>query len=389
MKKLYFILFFNLLGLTFCMAQQWEVIPSGTNGTIDAIHFFNDQEGFCSGGFINILRTNDGGETWTNTGIDGYRDYSFVDDNIGFAANRIAISTKAKTTNGGINWTTLNSPNGNSLWSVSAIDSQNAYFTGTGGIVWRTTNGGQSFSNKSTGGTQTVTDAYFQDPLTGVIAEQSIGIRRTTNGGTTWNTVWDYQGPSLTEMCFVNDNLGFVVGSNNNVLKTIDGGITWNVNSVGNLGAFQGVDFFDENHGVIVGLSGEIHYTNDGGNNWFEQNSNTSNHLKDVRMLSATSAIVIGDDGTILKNNGITLGINNYSKNTIKLYPNPTHDTFRISSQETIDKIVIYSIQGQILKTLNSNDISLSIDISDFKSGSYFVKINANKSSEVIQVIKE
>lgn len=85
-----------------------------------------------------------------------------------------------------------------------------------------------------------------------------------------------------------------------------------------------------------------------------------------------------------------TLGINEVKGGTdVKIYPNPVlrELNFRKSNGSVIQKINIVNVNGQILKTL-SGDIE-SIDLSNLKSGLYFINIITNKGIEVHKIIKK
>lgn len=71
-------------------------------------------------------------------------------------------------------------------------------------------------------------------------------------------------------------------------------------------------------------------------------------------------------------------GINNISNEDGKIYPNPAHDYLNLSinTQNTISKILVVNLSGQIVKELNS--ISNRVYIGDLKAGFYFIFIKNN-----------
>jgi len=385
------------LGFAACFGlfskAQWIPVTSGTSAKLDAIHFINAQKGYCAGGSVRTLATNDGGNTWTMTTSQGFRDFSFYDDNAGFGASVVGQSI-AKTSNGGASWTSLTPPTSNSLWAVAATSATTAYFVGTGGVLWKTTNGGASFSVGSSGSTDLLTDIVFTNPTTGYIVVQTGKIRKTTNSGSTWTTAYTTNG-LLTEMCFVNENTGYVAASNGRVLKTTDAGATWTEITVGANMSFQGVHFFDANHGMVVGLSGRAFYTNNGGNTWTEQFPGTTEHLYDVRMLSASSAIVTGENGTIIKNNAITTAVTASLEDKIPgadivLGPNPVTDKLTIQASNTIQSVEIFDATGkQVFSADNVKGNNYTVDFSPMTTGVYLVAISGTEGKSVKKVIKK
>jgi hypothetical protein len=65
------------------------------------------------------------------------------------------------------------------------------------------------------------------------------------------------------------------------------------------------------------------------------------------------------------------------SQNDMKLYPNPTNESFTLSlsPQASAEKIYILKLDGTIIKEIHPNQIDTSIDISDLAAGKYFVYV--------------
>ena len=357
---------------------QWLPITSGTGEKLDAIHFIDSQNGYCTGGFTNTLKTTNGGNTWVVGSSQGFHDFGFYDNTFGYGASDVSQSM-AKTTNGGLSWTSITPPTSNSLWAVSATNSTTAYFVGTGGVLWKTTNGGATVTVGSSGTTQLLTDIVFTNATTGYIVVQTGQIKKTINSGTSWNIVHTITGALLTEMFFVDNNVGYVVGSGGKVVKTIDGGINWTTLTTNNTKYLQGVNFFDANHGIVVGSGGTILYTNDGGITWNSQNSATTENLYDVWMLSATSAIVCGDNGTILKNNNIITGVeDDISSSKIMLYPNPFSSQATLQTDNPLHNatLTVDNCFGQAVKQIkNISGQTVVFSRDNLPSGLYFIRL--------------
>lgn len=74
-------------------------------------------------------------------------------------------------------------------------------------------------------------------------------------------------------------------------------------------------------------------------------------------------------------------------KHTFDLFPNPVSETLNISAQESFS-YEIYSLCGKLLlQDLNKNN-DITINIFDFPSGTYFVRIFNNNKNEFKKVIK-
>ena len=85
--------------------------------------------------------------------------------------------------------------------------------------------------------------------------------------------------------------------------------------------------------------------------------------------------------------NDTTNVISNY-ENNLKIYPNPANDIIYIEAENEIEEVVVYDVYGRQQTTVNGQQ-SLSINISEFNSGIYFIRINTTNGIYVKRFIKE
>ena len=203
---------------------QWVNVPTGTTGAYESAFFFDTQNGLVSSS-SKVLKTSDAGASWTAISVSGIRDLDFASTTLGYAAGYAGSSLK-KTTDGGNTWTPLTPPTSNALWGVSVLDANTLYVSGTGKVVWKSTNGGSSFSvvNLPSGPSDLAVDLDFVSATTGCVLGQYGGVWRTTNGGTTWTNTYPSANIEYVSMCFVDAMTGFLVGEAGTILKTMNGG---------------------------------------------------------------------------------------------------------------------------------------------------------------------
>ena len=79
------------------------------------------------------------------------------------------------------------------------------------------------------------------------------------------------------------------------------------------------------------------------------------------------------------------------SFNEIRVFPNPLKNILNIESSEIIEDYVvnIYDVFGQVVKVLNGNPNLKNIDVSELKSGCYFIKMTHNEKVKYSKFIKE
>ena len=89
---------------------------------------------------------------------------------------------------------------------------------------------------------------------------------------------------------------------------------------------------------------------------------------------------------SIYNQNSIEISIQKPVNTNISIFPNPTTDYFKISTDLSISKIEIYNIIGKKIKTLKNTN-SNTFAVSDLRNGIYLVRI-FNSKNKVLKVIR-
>ena len=181
------------------------------------VKFPTPNTGYIVGGMGTILKTTNGGSSWSNLN-PSYQvtpmtlwSVFFLDANTGYIGGR--YGTLLKTTNGGTSWTTLNPGVTDDITSVFFTDANTGYATvGPSGSILKTTNGGVNWVTQLTvpsadGGFASV---WFTDANHGH-AVGDCGLYNTANGGSTWTKVPDIYG---NDVFFTDNNTGHIVAWN-------------------------------------------------------------------------------------------------------------------------------------------------------------------------------
>ncbi|MDP2176745.1 MAG: T9SS type A sorting domain-containing protein [Bacteroidota bacterium] len=84
------------------------------------------------------------------------------------------------------------------------------------------------------------------------------------------------------------------------------------------------------------------------------------------------------------------LNINDVTNNAFQVYPNPVNDKLKINNYDLIDaaQIEIYNAIG-IKQQIEINRDSNEIDVSNLKTGIYFLKIKSNNHTQTYEIIKQ
>jgi len=75
--------------------------------------------------------------------------------------------------------------------------------------------------------------------------------------------------------------------------------------------------------------------------------------------------------------------------NSIVVYPNPVRNILTIKAQYTISSIEVYDIYGKQIKLVTTKEPAIQLDLSDYSTGIYIVKITTDKSMHTQKVIKQ
>ncbi|MBK7172286.1 MAG: hypothetical protein IPH84_03430 [Bacteroidales bacterium] len=208
-------------------------------------------------------------------------------------------------------WTILSpAPTDKKLFSVCFPQPETGYLAGSGGVLFKTDDGGTNWIALESGTEMDLTSLYFMDASTGMVSTASMDggrILKTTDGGATWISKFHSTGNWINDLFFVNASVGCMhVGSSpDNVTKghsrkTTDGGETWNMMLSPVNDDLQSCFFTDANTGYAVGGSGKVLKTVDGGLNWIVS-SPSWQHPSDVFFTNPNTGYIVGAVGCIMK----------------------------------------------------------------------------------------
>ena len=84
-----------------------------------------------------------------------------------------------------------------------------------------------------------------------------------------------------------------------------------------------------------------------------------------------------------------TLGLETTTFESFRYYPNPVKDALNFESQEVINQVVVYNIMGQQVKNVTPEVSDAEINMSDLKSGVYFIKVSINNKEKTFKILKD
>jgi photosystem II stability/assembly factor-like uncharacterized protein len=252
-------------------------------GGVLSLSFPSPLVGIATGIGGAILRTVDGGRTWTavESGTKRpLRGVAFADDKVGIAVAGPAGAGAGmiRTDDGGLTWHeqpcvpgTNICTSDNALLAVALLPSQ------VGMAV-----GGRA----------------LQGPAV---------LIKTADGGRSWTRITPgLIGSQLRALALIDERTALAVGTLGMILHTLDGGATWIRRDSGTPLNLSGIAFANASRGLIVGECGTVLVTGDGGVTWRREPPRTTRDLSAVQFQDAHTAIITGTPGVVLRHTWTT-----------------------------------------------------------------------------------
>lgn len=323
----------------------------------------------------------------------------FVTKNIGFAAGQ--NGTILKTTNLGLNWFNLNSGTTQQLTGLWFIDKDTGYACGSNGTILKTTNSGASWNSLATNTGMIVHSICFPTTKIGYAVAYSNPltsgtILKSTDYGNSWAAQNSPQFGSLTirgqKVLFLNKDTGYVVGLSGAILKTYNGGIIWTQVGVGQtIYNLNNIAITPTANVILCGGQGTILKSTDFCNTITDGGSvATTIDYETVNMLNDSLGYMFGTNGGALRTISVFSFIEESFKTTsATIFPNPTSNILNIVCKKNISEISIINADGKNIFTekFSTNTFSAKINLSQVKSGTYFLSIMYGGKIEIKKIL--
>ena len=83
------------------------------------------------------------------------------------------------------------------------------------------------------------------------------------------------------------------------------------------------------------------------------------------------------------------VGIENHEMNNVVVYPNPTSGVVQIKNEEwRMESVEVYDAYGKLLNTMIVNDHTVTLDLSGYATGTYFVRVTTERGVVTKRVVK-
>lgn len=332
MKKIILLIVFLVLKVNlFSYWDEVTTIPTAYRNTVYLDVYFlpeNPDLGWVCGFNSHVLKTTDGGQTWTGQSLPydlQLETISFINENVGYTSGpENSVNQNYgyifKTTDGGESWFDVSPEDNNfTLWGHHFIDENYGVVMGDGcytdvsnsGLTsYYTTDGGNNWikSQLNIDNQNVLYYSKFADPLiidkNGLAYAVSSGVLwKSLDGGKSWS-IYSYTGTYDWHEEISHYNGSIVVPSSPgchgsydtpaDLRFSTDEGATWNIFQTNNV--MYGTFLMDKFTAWGVGFDAEVYYTTDGGQNWELRNCgiDPDNDMDDVFFINDTLGFVVG-----------------------------------------------------------------------------------------------
>jgi photosystem II stability/assembly factor-like uncharacterized protein len=381
----------------------WVSQTSGVTTSLNTVSAVSQSVGWIGGNGGVVLRTTDGGTTWTNvTGSPiGTADVYCI---CGIDANTCLLSTSPaatfvyRTTNGGSTWTEVFTQAGGFMDDIKFINANTGFMygdpVGARWSLWKTTDAGATWDSTGLFVPQAGSEAGWNNAMWRSGNNLWFGTNNTrvyysTNLGASWNFGATTGSTNSYSVAFNTGGIGFT--GQTVALKSTDGGANYSsvtLPGTGTCYSFNNVlDRFWYDRGSI------IYWSSDNGANFASQYTGTGTFQamdltldgNVIRGWSVTSTGGIAGYYELIS--GISNNNNQVPSNYVlsQNYPNPFNPSTKISyslPKAGNVNLVVYDILGREVAVLvneftTAGNHTIDFNASGLSSGVYLYKIQS------------
>ncbi len=411
----FFCFYTLLISLAFGQAR-WDVVNSPTTNFLERIQFVDSLWGWASGDSGTIIRTTDGGTTWTllPTNVQTLiQSISFVNRKYGWAltwveGDTIYYTVVMKTTDGGDTWSKTRIPPDNVLFhTIHFVDSLTGTIGGTSGEFFSTTDGGETWRENNV---PLVSCSFF--PVLRVYTRSAelkyaVGghvdvsgvIWRTSDGGENWMATCVSPEP-IRAIHFI-DSLRIIgVGGDfeygTGIVYSNNAGATWRYSSLQVFGIAKDIAPRTKNEfWAPLDFAQQFIFSVDTGLTWQVYPLPEGQYIKSVSFLDSTRGFAVGNSGIILRYSKYTdietTSINNSGKISGTLNSYFQDGQLVLSSDQLLPsglRLRVFNLTGELIHSeeIVSQTTVIKIPARRFSSGVYFYLLSGFSMNKQIPI---
>ncbi len=292
---------------------DWDLLsPTPQPNTLETVYASDANTAIAAGEFGTVIKTTDGGNSWTVTHLLSGKDVTFY--NMDFVGNNGWIVGEngqvLKTNNEGSDWYPLSSGTNENLDGIFFLDANIGWISGANGTLLKTTNGGSTWSDQSLSRDFNVSSLFFISEDVGFAGLRnpespystiSNPLYMTQDGGDTWAPATFPVDRNINDIFFLDSSTGWIT-TMGLIYVTTDGGSTWNSQTNVLHTDFMNIHFQDENSGWVIAANNNLYTTTNGGETWVEEGQLPvpAGNVRSASFNSANNFMIVGTRGLIM-----------------------------------------------------------------------------------------
>lgn len=401
------------------LAYSWSQQNSGTTSILYTCKAVSDQICWAAGTGATVRRTTDGGITWVNANpnpgvISGtIENMEAIDGNTAWVTTETQTSTTIyKTSNGGNTWVIVYSNTTGFIKGIRMTSATNGIAVGDPiSNLWNvllTTDGGNTWhpapNQPAANNIHQGTHNSLQVDIPNIYWGTSFtSIFRSTNGGVSYTEdLTPGGGIYMFGLRFNESGVGLVAGTG--MSKSTNGGTNFHAHTVPGAGNIDAIESVADNFWYIRGT--KIYHSTDNGISWADQYTAPQSlfHMDFPDSLGTSSnptGWAVGIGGHIHKMTSIVTGVtgnNSIIPDRYSLsqnYPNPFNPVTKFEFELPVSsdvKISIYDISGRVVNDYSAENLSAGkyqyeFSGADLSSGVYFYKLVSDGFTAVRKMV--
>ena len=208
---------------------HWQTVHTGAAQPLRTICFRNAELGWAGGGDGSgalLLKTGDGGNSWQPESINGLSQINqiyFLNGLEGWIVGSGASFNAARSVDGGNSWQMFSVGGNETIYSIHFQDTNHGYLTAASGLLYTTTDGGNTWNPVSLTTENDLKAFALPNPHTMLVLGD--GIHISGDSGQSWTTSLAASAYSLNDFFFADSVTGWLVGDQGLILKTSSAGL--------------------------------------------------------------------------------------------------------------------------------------------------------------------
>ena len=239
--------------------------------------------------------------TWTNRSVDMVHDVTDVE--FSDTSNGMAVATEGvllRTSDGGVSWTQEHVDSSNPLHGLVQISASTWAAAGGGLNIVRSVDSGATWTY-ALSGQKTWWDVSMSTQAIGWRVGTDGSIEKTTNGGSVWVAQTSNTQSDLFGVRALSEQRAVAVGRDGAIVTTSDGGTTWTPRTSGVSVELQMVDALSGTAVWAVGDQGTILQSTDNGVTWMVRRTVANVDLRDVVVMTPSTVVAVGNNGILYR----------------------------------------------------------------------------------------